>query len=231
MPIPEENGEEIWVHSRAITIYCKEGRRLIDGIHSDVTAYKQVEERLRKLSLAVEQSPASVVITDMQGNIEYVNPKFTQVTGYTAEEAIGQNPRVLNSGCSLQASTGNFGQRFWLAVNGEGNLPIRKRTRYLLGSGSIVPIRTPGGAITHFLAVKETLPSAKGPKTRCGLGKRYRRCLSATWRESIARRLTGGSWSATKPPRTCSATTRLRLFCASGSPLLPPLPIASFLTN
>ena len=61
---------------------------------------KQAEEQLKKLSLAVEQSPDYVVITDRQGNIEYVNPKFTQVTGYAREEVIGKNPRILRSGDS-----------------------------------------------------------------------------------------------------------------------------------
>ena len=55
-------------------------------------------ENLRKLSQAVEQSPASVVITDTDGAIEYVNQKFVQVTGYSANEVLGKNPRLLNSG-------------------------------------------------------------------------------------------------------------------------------------
>ena len=64
----------------------------------DISAHKRAEEQLTKFSLAVEQSPASVVITNPQGTIEYVNPKFTQVTGYSAAEAVGQSPAVLKSG-------------------------------------------------------------------------------------------------------------------------------------
>ncbi len=67
------------------------------GTSMDITERKQAEEELEKLSQAVEQSPASVVITDLKGTIEYVNPKFCGVTGYTFEEAIGQNPRILKS--------------------------------------------------------------------------------------------------------------------------------------
>ena len=58
----------------------------------------ELEEQLRKLWRAVEQNPASIIITDVTGAIEYVNPKFTQVTGYSADEVRGQNPRVLNLG-------------------------------------------------------------------------------------------------------------------------------------
>ena len=57
---------------------------------------KRSEERISKLLRAVDESPVRVVITDRAGTIEYVNPCFTQITGYTAEEAIGQNPRILN---------------------------------------------------------------------------------------------------------------------------------------
>ena len=61
-------------------------------------AGRDSEERLRQLSAAVEQSPVSIVITDLNGSITYVNPKFSQLTGYSLEEAIGQNPRILKSG-------------------------------------------------------------------------------------------------------------------------------------
>ena len=63
----------------------------------EIVQRKRAEEKLLQLSRAVEQSPASIVITDTTGSIEYVNPKFTQVTGYTLEEAIGKNPRILKT--------------------------------------------------------------------------------------------------------------------------------------
>ena len=64
----------------------------------NITAHKTLEEQLRKLSCAVEQSPMTVVITDTMGTIEYVNPKFVQLTGYTQEGSVGKNPRILKSG-------------------------------------------------------------------------------------------------------------------------------------
>ena len=71
---------------------------LYQGVFLDITQGKRTEEELSKLSLAVEHSPVSVVITDREGSIEYVNPRFTELTGYTLEEARGQNPRILKSG-------------------------------------------------------------------------------------------------------------------------------------
>ena len=64
----------------------------------DITEIKATEEQLRKVTRAVEQSPASIVVTDLEATIEYVNPKFEEVSGYSAAEAIGRNPRILNSG-------------------------------------------------------------------------------------------------------------------------------------
>ena len=64
----------------------------------EITEQKKSQADLSKLFQAIQQSPTSVVITDRDGNIEYVNPKFTEVTGYTLAEAIGRNPRILKSG-------------------------------------------------------------------------------------------------------------------------------------
>jgi len=69
----------------------------LEFIETD-TRRKQVEEGLEEFKLATEQSPASIVITDINGNIEYVNPKFTKISGYTYAELKGQNPRILKSG-------------------------------------------------------------------------------------------------------------------------------------
>ena len=67
------------------------------GFYTNITKIKNLEMELSKLQKAIEHSPISIVITDIKGNIEYVNPNFCQITGYSAEEAMGNNPRVLKS--------------------------------------------------------------------------------------------------------------------------------------
>ncbi len=71
---------------------------IVADIVATAQARTQAESELRKLSKAIEQSPVAVIITDAEGAIEYVNPKFTQLNGYELEEAVGQNPRILKSG-------------------------------------------------------------------------------------------------------------------------------------
>jgi PAS domain S-box-containing protein len=128
----------------------------------DITVRKQVENELRKLSRAVEQSPATIVITDINRNIEYVNPKFTEITGYTKEEAIGQNPRILKSG---EMSPENYTQLWKTITSGKewrGEFHNKKKNGELYWEfASISPIFDNAGNITHFVAVKEDITEKK----------------------------------------------------------------------
>ena len=93
------DGQKKWLLTSKIPIFDDAGNSSgLVGIGRDITEIKNAEEKIQKLSMSIEQSPSSIVITDVNGDIEYVNPKFTEITGYTAEEAIGQNPRILKSG-------------------------------------------------------------------------------------------------------------------------------------
>ena len=124
----------------------------------DITQRLLANEKLITLSKAVENSPASVVITNLDGAIEYVNRKFTEVTGYLAAEAIGQNPRVLKSGLHPI----EFFHKMWTTiVAGEewhGEIYNKKKNgEIFLEKASISPIRNEQGVITHFVAVKEDI--------------------------------------------------------------------------
>ena len=116
----------------------------------------RAEEQVRKLTRAVEQSPATVVITYTDGNIEYVNPKFTSLTGYTSDEVVGQNPRLLKSG----EQTPQFYKQMWDTVKSGGEWRgefhnRRKDGSLFWESASISAVRDRDGIVTHFVAVKE----------------------------------------------------------------------------
>jgi PAS domain S-box-containing protein len=124
-----------------------------------------LEERtaeLSKLSQATENSPASVVVTDKNGTIEYVNPRFSEVTGYAADEAIGQNPSVLKSGDIPES----YYKELWDTIlagkvwRGEFKNKMKNGEEFW-ESASISPIKNEEGEITHFVAVKEDITEQK----------------------------------------------------------------------
>jgi len=125
-------------------------------------AHQRDAERLRKLSAAVEQSPSVVIITDATGAIEYVNPKFTAVSGYTLDEVVGQNPRLLNSGETPAEGYRELWEQITSGQEWRGEFHNRRKDGTLYWeSASISPIRDADGAITHFVAVKEEITARK----------------------------------------------------------------------
>jgi len=128
---------------------------IMEALRAEIEERKKVETQLRKLSVAVEQNPATIVITDTDGNIEYVNPHFTISTGYTAEEAIGQNPRILKSGEQSDA----FYKELWVTITAgktwEGDFHNKRKNGELYWeSASISPIKDDNGDVNHFVAIK-----------------------------------------------------------------------------
>ena len=138
------------------------GQPAIIGSLLDITERKQAEEQLSKLWQAVEQSPVSVVITDLMGRIEYVNPRFAEVSGYSEAELVGQNPSILKSGSMGR----EFYQNLWQTISSgrewHGELHNRKKNGELFWeSGSISAVKNSEGRITHFVAVKEDVTERK----------------------------------------------------------------------
>ena len=125
-------------------------------------AVRDSEERLRQLSAAVEQSPVSIVITDLNGSITYVNPKFSQLTGYSLEEAIGQNPRILKSGYTSSDAYQDLWQTISAGRTWRGEFHNKKKNGELYWEiASISPIIDAAGRVTHYLAVKEDVTARK----------------------------------------------------------------------
>ncbi|MBC9071500.1 EAL domain-containing protein [Thauera sp. CAU 1555] len=141
------------------------GDEIGDLVHTFNTMTEQIREReseLRRLSLAVEQSPASVIITSPDAKIEYVNPRFSEITGYTAAEVIGQDPGFLKSGHMPE----DVYRELWDTIRAgkvwRGELSNRtKDGRVVHEQTSISPIFDDKGEIAHFVAVKEDITRRK----------------------------------------------------------------------
>jgi PAS domain S-box-containing protein len=131
-------------------------------IYEDVTQRVLSEEKIKSLSIAIEQIPVSVVITDTNGTINYVNPYFSKVTGYTAAEVTGKNPRVLKSG--LQDT--EYYKNLWNTITSgnvwQGEFNNRKKNGENFWESAIIgPIKNESGKITHYIAIKEDITLKK----------------------------------------------------------------------
>ena len=128
----------------------------------DVTERKRSEENLRKLSMAVEQSPESVIITNVRGEIEYVNASFSRHSGYLKGDVLGRNPRFLQSGKTPPAAYAGLWGALTRGETWHGEFYNRRKDgSEFIEFASISPIRETDGRITHFLAVKEDITERK----------------------------------------------------------------------
>ncbi len=128
----------------------------------DITSRKKAEEDLRKISTAVTQSPAIVVITDMDGNIGYVNPKFTELTGYSLEEVRGKNPSLLQSGNMSPEFYADLWKTILSGKEWRGEFLNRKKNGELYWEEAIIsPVKNERSEITNFVAVKEDVTEKK----------------------------------------------------------------------
>ncbi len=134
----------------------------ITGIGEEITDKRLAEIELIKLFRAVEQSPSTVMITDYDGKIEYVNPKFTAVSGYTAAEVAGKNPKLLKSGETSQQEYHTLWDRVRNGGEWRGEFHNKRKNGELYWESAVISgIRNPKGKITHFLAVKEDITERK----------------------------------------------------------------------
>lgn len=146
------------------------GEQVVISAFRDVTKRKSDEQEIRKLSTAVNQSPASVVITDKNGKIEYVNTSFCEISGYSAEEVLGKNPRILKTDYHNTA----FYQNLWGTIikgdSWEGVFKNKAKDGSFFWERAVIsPIIDEKKNITHFLAIKENITAEK--ETREALEK------------------------------------------------------------
>lgn len=157
-----KDGQIFWGNLRGQAI---DPQRVHEGsiwIFTDISERRAAEQQTRKLLRAVEQSPVSIVITDRDGLIEYVNPRFTQVTGYSQKEALGCNPRILKSNQTPLEVYVDMWEKLLAGSEWRGVLcNCRRNGQLFWEDASISPIFDEQGAITHFLAVKEDISTRK----------------------------------------------------------------------
>ena len=151
------DGRSVPVHASASRIELYDRQLLLTVLH-DVSERNRMDEQLRQLSRAVEQSPASIIITDPGGNITYANARFTELTGYTFAEAVGQKTNLLKSG----EMPAEIYEQLWQTIKAgkewRGEFHNKKKNGALYWeSASISPITNEAGKITHFLAIKEDI--------------------------------------------------------------------------
>jgi len=142
-----------------------DGRRHFIGITHDLTRLKSAEEKLLTLSAAMEQSPAAILIAALDGQIEYVNHAFSQITGYRAGELVGQNPRLFQSGQTAP----ELYRRLWETIRGghewHGEIQNRKKNGELYWAlETITPLRDKQGEIVHYLAIQQDITQQKKDK-------------------------------------------------------------------
>ncbi len=157
--IKVKGGSYKWLMSRGMAVYDKSGKPYrMSGSHTDISERKETEIRLKTLTRAIDNALASVVMTNAKGVIEYVNPKFSEITGYQSEEVIGKNPRILQSGKHSK----KFYRVLWDTLLKEeewkGVFINKKKNGELFHEGaSISSIRGSKGEISHFIAIKEDI--------------------------------------------------------------------------
>jgi len=161
--IQHKDGSIHWIEHICRPIFDDTGVYLGQrGTNRDVTQRHATGSEMKKLLKAVQNSPATVVITDRDGNIEYVNPKFTEVTGYTPGEVIGQNPRILKSEFKSREEYENLWNTILSGKSWTGEFKnIKKNGEAYWEHAMISPITDETGFITHFIAIKEDITQLK----------------------------------------------------------------------
>lgn len=160
------NGGVAYAEMQSIPLPWGEEQQFLLFIR-DISAHRRAEGDLRKLFQAIEQSPVSVVITDLHGKIEYVNPKFTETTGYTYPEVVGKNPGLLKSGYTSAAEYAALWKTISTGQVWRGEFRNRRKNGQLFWEmASIAPVRDVHGKVTHYVCVKEDITERKGTEER-----------------------------------------------------------------
>ncbi|MFZ4624880.1 MAG: PAS domain S-box protein [Rhodoferax sp.] len=160
--IRHDDGTVRWLYGNSLPERQDDGSVLWHGFITDITERKAADDRLRQLSRSVEQAPVAIAITDLQGSILYVNPFFSQRTGYSLEEALGKNPRILKSGLTPPEVYRVLWDTLTAGRVWQGELHNRKKNGELyIEYAVIAPVQDASGATSHYVAIKEDITQRK----------------------------------------------------------------------
>ena len=153
----------------------------------DITEKKLAEDKINKLSTAVDQSPSVIVITKLDGDIEYANPKFSEITGYAEEEVIGENPRLLKSG----EQPDEFYQELWETISSgnewRGVFSNRKKNGGIFWESAVIsPIKNKDGNPTHYIKVAEDITERRLAEEKLRLSEEKYRLITENVDDLIA---------------------------------------------
>jgi diguanylate cyclase (GGDEF)-like protein/PAS domain S-box-containing protein len=152
----------MFFHVTTSPLSTSDGERYFIHVARDITKSKMAELELRKLGLAVEQSPASVMITNLDREIEYVNARFTELTGYDKAEVLGQNPRILSSGAADIVDYHQLWTHLQAGEQWRGEFLNKHKSGRLFWERALIsPLRDDQGQITHYVGVKEDITTQK----------------------------------------------------------------------
>jgi len=162
-PVRRKDGSFVWLLMNARLMEVPRGQpAIVQATLIDITERKEAEAERMLLMTAIEQSADGIVITDARGTIQYVNPAFSRVSGYSREEALGKNPRILKSGKQDEA----YYRKLWTTILGgeiwQGEITNRRSDGGLYTEQmTITPVRDQRGEITHFIAIKAEVTERK----------------------------------------------------------------------
>jgi PAS domain S-box-containing protein len=179
------DGKENIIEYMGVPVIWK-GKRYTIGIDRDITERVKAEKQLRKLLRAVEQSPVSIVMTDLDGNIEYANPHACNTTGYSLDGLIGKNPRVLKSGETSEVEYSHL----WNSIsNGSVWRGVfhnkRKNGELYWESSQITPVLNSDGEITSYLSIKEDITERKALQESLLASEEKHRTLYETMSQGV----------------------------------------------
>lgn len=166
--LEDAEGRPCWIKVNGIPRFHSNGTFAgYRGTGTNITAAVEAAHRMHMLNRAVEQSPVSIVITDLTAHIQYVNSEFIKVTGYTAEEAMGRNPRILKSNMTPAEVYDSMWSALSAGEKWEGELINRRKNGDLYWElASIQPIQNVEGVVTNYLAIKTDITQQKLNETR-----------------------------------------------------------------